>query len=571
MIRSIFVLILMIITTLFTSELKAKNIDQFPLWGSSWIIAEGENPRIYPSVLPLTPKLVIQLNFSSLKQYVDIQYYNLNHRDYWGTSDVVDATLAVMDRNRIKNHYQRISTNNINDKNGLDIHYQIYNDTVWTLIPAILDLFQKEGFTWCKITQGTKVTEYERWSGGERALRQELENKTGYSKEKPAAWVRRVKSPDDVMNFKLAIFDNTQSKYFYYRQISNHESTTTERLADNSTVQIKSIGRLAGDDITEYCDDQYYYRKVTKYSSISENLGYWQVHVYPEVWYYPRDPSTGKPIIHDELKVSYLVAEERKKKSIDNPNNTELKYWRDPYLSDSASTIISFAFIEDRGEPLKSRESIWLSSIAAGSKIPFDHMPGKMYNWDILGRNALYMLYSKSPEEENFARTLDIRCGESMWKAIDLANSRIIFPMNRRTETTLNRDWSINDGMFMYNGCPCTREADLGNRTRAEVRKYIYLPVPTCNYDDMVTALNIYRVLEMKLTAPADQEIIRQRIRESSNSIQARRNIYAQIIRETTTGKQNVKDGDINTIHRTHYRQKEQGCPKVWTEAIKPR
>ena len=35
----------------------------FPLWNSSWIICQGENPRIFPSVSPMVPKSIAMVTF----------------------------------------------------------------------------------------------------------------------------------------------------------------------------------------------------------------------------------------------------------------------------------------------------------------------------------------------------------------------------------------------------------------------------------------------------------------------------------------------------------------------------
>ena len=88
------------------------------------------------------------------------------------------------------------------------------------------------------------------------------------------------------------------------------------------------------DGIKEYCDDNYYYKKLLdkNLEYRTENLGYWQVHVYPEIWYYPRDYTTGQAVIYDTLKKNHTEALALKKQSIDNPNSTELKYWRNPFI-----------------------------------------------------------------------------------------------------------------------------------------------------------------------------------------------------------------------------------------------
>ncbi len=55
----------------------SQSLSSFPLWGSSWVVAQGNNKRIFPSALPLKPDKVVLFDFQSPK-FVTIYYANLD-------------------------------------------------------------------------------------------------------------------------------------------------------------------------------------------------------------------------------------------------------------------------------------------------------------------------------------------------------------------------------------------------------------------------------------------------------------------------------------------------------------
>lgn len=548
---------------LFSSDLKGKNVEQFPLWGSSWLVADGNNKRIYPSVLPLIPEKIIRIDFMPLSdpyKRAIVYWENYSHKDYWGTAEITNGFGKRLGK-------QKKEIVRINKDEGIDIAYQPFDDTLWSINEAIIEEFNNE-YDYAQKIQGKEEKIYRKGSAwGLTQLRAEIQDKSAYTKSKPAAWVRRHITAADKQEFTLGKWSEPDEKYFYYRQSTQEESSANVKTR-NGTAIIKSVGAMEFDidGIKEYCDDNYYYKKLPdkKLTFKTENLGYWQVHVYPEIWYYPRDYTTGQAVIYDTLKKSHTEALALKKQSIENPNSTELKYWRNPYFSDSASTVISFAFTED-GTVLKDQRFIWLSGSAIGSKISYEHYPKKMYSISSRQslRAALLQLYSASDDDEQYAQTLDLRCGESTWEAIDEANGRIIFPLNKRNKGVYERDWNVNDGYFRYNGCPCARSDELGNRTKAEIRRFIVYPVPTCNLDDIMAAMSFYRLLSRHLDAPKDVQIISRNITEANRVWSDKVVNYSDIL----GGEQDYKK--ISEFYYNIAKERERICPDTWVSAIK--
>ena len=67
---------------------------EFPLWGSKWVIAEGNNKRVYTSVLPLKPRKLAIIDFPADKSCIKCWYVNLDLKDYWGTSEILMLSTA---------------------------------------------------------------------------------------------------------------------------------------------------------------------------------------------------------------------------------------------------------------------------------------------------------------------------------------------------------------------------------------------------------------------------------------------------------------------------------------------
>jgi hypothetical protein len=521
---------------------------------------------VYPSVLPLAPKNVCLVNFREASpRYIEIWWVNLNWKDFYGTSEVMDLIMTSIQQG---DHYLKVNASDINNQKGIDIAYQVYDDTVWTVNQAILRAFKSDGFDHAEKRQGTEITEYDRSAGGEDSLNAEIMDSRGYTKEKPVAWLRRTKSLNDNQVFTVAVLDDETKKYFYYKGVNSDKNQTI-----NGGPTIPQFNQ-SNSEINEYCDDQYFYKLVDSLDSKTENLGYWQVHAYPEVAYYPRDPSSGQPIIFKDLAFGIDSAMVRKKRSLDNPNNNDLKYYRDPYLSDSASTIISFAFIDDGGIALNQRQSIWLSGSAIGSKISFEHYPNKMYSATALGlETAVRMLYSNGEGEEIFARTLEDRCPG--WNAVDQINGMDIFPPAKRSAngTSYERDWSVDDGVYLYDECPCARQSDLGGKTKAEIRRFIFKPVPTCSYEDITRAESFYIRMQPVLTAQKDQEMLYRRLGEAITLRKMRESNYDAFIRKTMGLPSSTSPYSLFNIRSMLYQQtfkpNEEKCPDTWVDAIK--
>jgi hypothetical protein len=85
-----------ILILLYSSQIQAFPLDSFPLWGQTWIVGEGENEWIYPSVARFRPNKVALIKFNEYSEdssaiAAEIQYANLQ------TCDPMYSTAAAID------------------------------------------------------------------------------------------------------------------------------------------------------------------------------------------------------------------------------------------------------------------------------------------------------------------------------------------------------------------------------------------------------------------------------------------------------------------------------------------
>ena len=199
MIRYILNLKIALITILAISNSIAKSLDDFPLWGSRWIVAEGNNKRIYPSVLPLIPSKIIVINFSNSTdpqdRMVDISWVNLQHKDWWGTAEVVQKAL-----NDLKKRPMSIPFNKINTDSAITIAYQPFDDTLWSINEAIIEEFNMDLITPKRFKEKKKRSE--KVVQGLTQLRSEISDKSAYTKSN-LPHVRRPITAADKQEFTL--------------------------------------------------------------------------------------------------------------------------------------------------------------------------------------------------------------------------------------------------------------------------------------------------------------------------------------------------------------------------------
>ncbi len=468
----------------------------FPLWGTTWMIMQGENQRVlYPSVSPLEPKSVIQIQFGFPKTYRSIlNWANLNHHDYAVTSEVMTDIKNQFSKNVIP------ITNYDKDDSKITIYYKNYDDTVYSCDEALAsappnftEYYREVNGTITKFNTGDKAT---------------LKSTPLYTKEKAQCWGKRTMTANDLLT---------------YSNCSDEKCFAGQGNSDAA--------------FDNYCDDytdktlqgpKSCYESLTKYKFKTDNLGYWTVHLYPEIWYLCRDPERGTPIFDASIcpRMTQSEAMAMKQKSLAAPNDLNLRKYRNPYLSDSASTIVSFSFIDDGTSlsPLKSRDYIWLSAQKSGSKIPYEHYPNRMWqvksqSYDAMNE-ILLKSYTTSDAEADKMKTLSSRCPE--WQTTDEINGKKFYPEKDRVNGHYKADKTIDKGNYIYNECPDYQHNEFFNLTTNQIRKILWQPVPMCSMRSMLNAREFYAYASQYLTKKDDAINVMNRIKQLNYVIDKR-------------------------------------------------
>ncbi len=519
------------ITFSYTNQLST-----FPLWGSTWVVAQDINLRLFPSVTKLAPKKVAKLTFSKNLDSVHIAYANMQtYRDYKGTYDILKEILRQFKQNQIS-----VPTDSINMKTGvLDIQYQPYDDSVFTLHKKMIERFESGGAYECFIRQGGNEIRYF-GNTGLNMLYKELKEGSCYSKEKPQGYYVKRATSEDFKAYTIGVEMNLAGKKSTVYLKS--KKGTENQIHYNKDVPVQDYLVKETSSVHTY---------IWEYDYKTDNVGYWQIHIHPEVWCFPRDIETGTPILDSSVKMTFKQALIKKSESLNDKDNVQLSYYRDPYISDSASVMLSFSFVSE-GISSKSMNHISLSSAETGSEIDYEHIPHRMYrvkkDTEYATKVALLQLYSESEQEEYLARTLYDRCPN--WEFIDELNGNILFkPVG--TKGRLKRDPYIDDAIFTYNDCPCRRLGDFDNLTKSQLTRFIYMPPPTCRLSELTKAYEFYSKLMHYLSKKEDQIFIQKKIQTIVKILKKKKLFY-----------------DEHPEHRAKLTTYEQHCPDSWITSL---
>lgn len=521
---------------LITFSISSQNLNTFPLWGSSWVIAQGQNKQIFPSVLPLKPCKLALIEFNSNKT-IFMSYANLNHGSFRCTAELLDQIRSQFQINTIQLTYDSINSGKI-----INIAYQPFNDTVWTGDKDIINYLSK-------YQSIGRITENTDSIFGPADINR-LKSNSSCFKSKPVYYGIRSAIESDYNIYNIISIDHDGNQIFlenkdYIEKQSSHKSD----IKDLAVTNLQSFSQETpfsnyrkGNKVFEYIPCKYEFR--------TANIGFWQIHIHPEIWYYPRDPFDGHPLIEDELKMNQNVALAKRNESINNPDNLDLKYYRNPFLSDSASVIISFAFVNTPNIDMKMLNSISL----VDSAVDINHFPSRMYrvsgfqiasSWNNY-KTALFQLYSEDDIDEDRNRMIDSRCGA--WEIIDKQNADLIFPKNLQISNRLIRDRSIDDGIFTYNDCPCSRIPSLNNLTPVQLQRFLFLTPPLCNREEMLKAISTYNQMLNFLKKQSDQKLLKQKIAIVKKVIEERDQRASEAGESWSTSKEECPETWVNNF-----------------------
>jgi hypothetical protein len=381
-----------------------KDIDLLPLWGSEWVILDGANKRIhYRSVGYTQPRKAFKVNFIRLggkENYaIHIRYANLDLADYRNTADVIDSIKAQWSRNE---NYLILEKSEIDDEEYVSIKKVNYGDSTWSCVDNMR-----------KIDEASKG-KYRRFFRSVNGVvdtltSAQLSTDTLFSVEKPICFAERLMGDrnDDIYNIcEEEIISQHRSEMVCYKD--NVRSVTGFR---PHCLKNKSL-----------CYDDLSYNYTLKIV----DLPYWQVHLYPRIFYNCRSPETGRALRNaPECVMTVEQAKANKEKSLNNSSDINLRKFRNPIFDDTLSIHTSFAFVEDPNTKMNQLPYIWMDN--PSGTIPLSRNPKYMIrinqnSYPIVNDEiAIFAQYLDAKEDVNHFLDFDMHCPG--WYAIDRLNA----------------------------------------------------------------------------------------------------------------------------------------------------
>lgn len=543
MLKIIFVLFL----TSFVSS-QVQDINRFPLLGSTWLIGKGQNPRIHASFGKSIPTHLILITFpdsfsvtkylldtSSVREpFILIQYANLNGREYRSTYELMrDAKNQFL----ISKNNLRIPLSKVNSQqDSLPNHTILFTLARRTLADTICAC--ENDF----INSDSRYTKFGFDLNGEEFYynsRSEIDaSKPKWQHGSPTAW--GVISQSNRANMYTQPDPDPNISKFY-----------------KSTAASESGGWI------DYCQDGSCYEQIPCTQKKTAPIQFWQIHITPDIRWYPRDIFSGEPKIIDTLKMTLEKTLEMKKRSIDNPNTVDLKYYRNPYFSDSASCYASISFFDNvlAGEkPMNQRDYIDLRHLPDENNkksdepsvdLYIDHIPSRMVRIKSIPNaieRAIVTLYADTDEEFYAQDSLYNACFN--WKFNDEEIGKLRYPDNLQVKNqSLHKSPTFDEVKYQYFGCPCLGITELNGYTKAQMRKFIYQSPPMCSYKEMCKAMYIYKKTYYYC------ENVKDRMQVVNNIVL----LHASIVdRERFINKNKLPKSEVDLINAN--------CPPSWTQ-----
>jgi hypothetical protein len=555
-----------IILFVMVSLLFAKGLEEFPLWGQTWIIGEGENSWIYPSAARFRPQKVALVTFNT--DTIDIRYANLETcPPMYSTAEAINEMMKQFDKEEkeIKVSFDEINT----EYSSLQIEYYPYNDTTWSLHSYAERLSNITGYTYTKyiLRFGTKEVECD----GEVFSDDENSEDDKWTTTKPLLTTYREARAEDVENFDtsvVAVSMDCDTSGKNCTEIYVPKGVDAMNIDEYASQLIKRPFQVM--EIIEYhpCDVS-----IGEYET--KNIGFWRLHVAPEVWFTRRNRDGSILSLIDSVEMwrngsvykkgneiyaksegehvlglPYREAMNKRKAMVEKSgsgvsNSAELgevTIWINPVLSSVASTIVSVSF---RGDVENFGDKIFLDSQdpdmrdSVNNKLYFAHNPPRMYRVDNnkIEQAAIKLHAQNNLEEEEAKNLLD--CPN--WKYTDSITSTYIFPEYDSIGNRIisrKKSKKIDESVYMYDGCPCDTIRGIG-ATPMELRRYIYKPMLTHSLDIAKDVNRVFRALSQYLTAgdywignkkmPGDKTMLENKITQSQIVVDELEKAYKKI------------------------------------------
>jgi hypothetical protein len=590
-------IIMIFLTAVLLTQVAGNELDNlyqtFPLKGQTWLFGSGNNLHVYNMIGNSAPTRLVMVSFPDGPGGDFVLWWaNFTGLNFKSVSHLINEAVAQFQRNRIALPYDvwHTSTDTI-----ITIEQRNAPDTLWScdsIFANTKSLYPAwRAFRYIPVGFGGGGDSAKTWNNVNGANR----GSWAWFRERPVAWAEMQ-------------FDRINKTRFVHEV--DYDSAYQFQKGFGPPVRYYKTLSLDG-GFVDYCEGEP--EKGSCYEYIDCNtyavspIRYWQIHLFPVAKWFPREPSTGHPIVNDTFAMDFREAKKRRQNSIDNYNKSGVKdtvffgtdtivrsstIWRSPYFSDSASTVVSAQFLADSGVVPVNRDRFMTSitKLAKDGELPFDNfhldrVPNRIIRveggWTGVRQSverAILRLYAETEVDDSLYKTITYRCGSSWYFADIEVAEKYRFPdvtvpgspgvdytKVGGTKSAMVVDSVYVEKRYIYNGCPCLPIPELDNFTLSDMRGFVYRSPPLCDIEGMVKGLLILRVVYNLgrysgtsrlggFTDINDYKMLLRRIVQLGNESEKRLEFHQKLVSR------------YPTRWRIKLQQAAVFCPKSWDE-----
>lgn len=209
-----------------------------------------------------------------------MHYANLDHKLFRCTAELISEIKLQFESNVVTLPYDSIVTGK-----KINIAYQPFNDTVWSGDIDAVNYFT----TYHKIGRIIENTDSILGPADFNKLR----NTPSFFREKPIYYGIRYASTKDAILYSIQSYDDDGSVIYlfndsYIKEIDKKTDNSGLKSSDFVSTDLESFSKTS--PFINYKKGNYVYECLPlEYEFKTANVGFWQIHLYPEVWYYKND------------------------------------------------------------------------------------------------------------------------------------------------------------------------------------------------------------------------------------------------------------------------------------------
>jgi hypothetical protein len=277
-------------------------LDLFPLWGSTWLFGKGDHEDAYPSVSKAVPTHLIKVTFPHSWRGGNIIFewaiftglsfkstgHLLNEAHHQFSQNKIEIDAVLWAGFPFRNEFTKASETGrtIQRDTLMSIVRRTVSDSLWTCDSAFMaGKLEYHGEMYMSyFCENSFVDTTRSWS----EMGDLWSRDTIWHKSKPTAWGR------------LPNTEAYRKEYHFYHETIKQgiRPDPLSPIPPDTVVFYKTLDPDASTHgIVEHCIGDYCYENIRCDTQKLPDFYFWQIHLFPVVKWFPRNPSSGTPIM----------------------------------------------------------------------------------------------------------------------------------------------------------------------------------------------------------------------------------------------------------------------------------